>query len=78
MSVDFSAFLLNYTQRIFLKRSDIVNLLISFIAIFIAFFAIIIAEPITFESKISLIVLTALLLGIPSGILRLILKKIMK
>ena len=44
MDLDFSAFLLNYTKRFFLKIIDIANLLILIIAIFVAIFAVIISS----------------------------------
>ena len=75
MGLDFSALLLNYSQRIFLKRTDIVNLLISLIAIFVAFDAIIIVQPTTIWYKISLIGLTGFgILLTPYVTLKLILK----
>ena len=43
MGLDFSAFLLNYIPNAFLKRTDIVNLLISLTAIFVGMAAIIIS-----------------------------------
>lgn len=61
MNLDFSDFLLNYIQRFFLKISDIVNLLISLIAIFIGMSALIISiQPVTLNG----IVISSLLVAL--------------
>ena len=76
MSFDFSNFLLDCTQRFFLKTSDIVGSLISIIAIFVAIVATIISLQLQLWLVLSLFGLDALgLIVIPYAILKDRLKK---
>lgn len=76
MNFDFSKFLLDCTQRFYLKTSDIVSLLISTISIFVAIIAIIISLQLQLWIVLSLFGLDAFgLIVIPYIILKNKLKK---